>query len=115
VIRIVVPDFEEMISDFHKQTPVIQSNWEINANFPINTPTELFIARILYPDHKYLLNFEIIKSMLQSVGFVDIRKCKPGETKELNLATIFYLKEDQRIGDIIIEAIKPDNSVTSSR
>jgi predicted SAM-dependent methyltransferase len=110
LVRIVVPDFDEMIKDYLNQAPVKQDIWEIKPNFPIGTPTELFIARIMYPDHKYLLNFEILNSLLMKTGYVDIKKCKPGETSQQNLENIFLKKEINRVGDIIIEALNPSLS-----
>jgi predicted SAM-dependent methyltransferase len=110
-IRIVVPCFDSMIKDYQNQAPVNPEIWEIDPNFPIDTPTKLFIARILYHDHKYLLNFEILHDLLIDSGFSNVNKCYAGETRFDMLKSIFLNKEQTRIGgDLIVEAVnlKPD-------
>ena len=104
LIRIVVPCFDCMINDYKRNSPVEKDFWEIDRNLPINTPTDLFIARILYHDHRYLHNYDTLSRLLLSTGFSQITVCGPGQTMQNELSEIFYSKENERVGDVIIEA-----------
>ena len=104
-IRIVVPCFDCMINDYKNNVPVASNFWELDENLPITSPTELFIARVLYHDHRYLHNFDTLKRILKKTGFSKIRVCSPGETRLNYLQWVFSSKEAHRGGgDVIVEA-----------
>lgn len=104
IIRIVVPCFDCMINDYKIGSPVEKDYWEIDKNLPLNTPTDLFIARILYHDHRYLHNYDTLSRILSNTGFSQISVCGPGQTKQSELSEVFYSKENGRVGDVIVEA-----------
>jgi predicted SAM-dependent methyltransferase len=107
VLRIVVPDLDCMIRDYLSQASFDSRDYEVNLEFPMDTPTQLFISRVLYHDHKYLLNFEILSNLLREVGFQEFSQVGPGESAVAVLRNVFLEKELNRIGgDLIVEATK---------
>lgn len=106
-LRIVVPCFDAMISDYLSKEPVEKHLWEVTDEFPINDYVDLFVARVLYPDHFYLLNAHNLRSILHKSGFGQIQTCAPGESNLDNLSEIFKGKETTRPrGDLVMEAFK---------
>jgi predicted SAM-dependent methyltransferase len=106
IIRIVVPCFDCMISDYLSNKSVDGRPWEIDSNLPLDDHIDFFIARVMYHDHKYLHNFETLSKVLSKTGFSSISKCGPGETRQFSLQKIFLDKEINRYGDVIVEAVK---------
>lgn len=108
-LRVVVPCFDCMIQSYLQSQEVIVENWEVNPDLPIRNPSELFAARALYHDHKYLHNFETLSQALQDVGFQEIKACSAGQTdfNSIVIQQVFWSKESARTsGDLILEAKK---------
>lgn len=105
-IRMVVPDFDKMIRDYFNKAhdPNMQSPGNPNENY-----TDTFIGRVMYFDHKYLHNFNTLFRALEKAGFEEIRECKPGDSKVVEVKEELLKRElDAEKREIILEAIKID-------
>ena len=117
-IRIATPDLQFLINLCnHKKTPIekLEIKRIVDCYYSdINIYDYGFVINNFFYnwEHKFIFNFNILKEIISSNGFVNIVRCKVGESNDKNLQ--FIESHGDIIGDkhnelqtFVIEAIKP--------
>ena len=108
VVRMQVPNFESYINDYQNRSPYDLNKMEIGVAFPLEDYVDVFVSRMLYHDHYYLHNFITLEKALLKCGFSSPRECIPGDSV-IKFANQELTKAEQnRSGEIIVEAMKLD-------
>lgn len=117
-VRIATPDLAFLIDLYQKKKTPVQKRY-------IQWSSDLFLADIdAYHEtfvinnfvrawgHQFIYDFASLKLMLERVGFVDIRRFKPGKSNDLHLKNLeshwkSTTKEFNDLETLVVEARKP--------
>lgn len=117
-IRIATPDLAR-IARLHAEaaTPEHQQylSWSVRHNrLPTDLPAAPVVINSLFHDHghQFLFDEETLAALLRHAGFIEIRRCPPGESehKEFHSIEIHHLvigAEANHFETLILEARKP--------
>ncbi len=108
VLRLAVPDFEALVEVYlaHKDLDLIHG--PLYGRMPVETPSG---EKVFY--HKTCYDFEALKRLLESCGFVDVRRYEWRETvhkdhDDFSQAYIPHMdKEHGKLISLNVEARKP--------
>ena len=115
-VRMVVPNFDSAITDYHNKVFTPGDGVEMSRIMPHENHVDQFICKMLYHDHYYLHNYDTLFRILDNTGFSNIRECNPGDTIIEECKNELYKAEDGRLpSHIIMEAQKLDVKPSLSR
>jgi SAM-dependent methyltransferase len=92
IIRIAVPDLEQMIDAYHAG----QKEAALDGIFA-------YLDLGYFARHRYMYDYDMLRTQLLACGFADVRRCafQVGQVPDIAIL-------DNRPGSLVVEAAKPD-------
>jgi predicted SAM-dependent methyltransferase len=116
-IRIATPDLNFLVDLYAKNKTELQEKyieWAVKTHSNFNISTDTFVINNYFRawGHKFIYDFKTLKLTLIQLGFINIKRCKVGESDDKHFANLE--SHGREIGDefnrletIIVEATKP--------
>ena len=114
-IRIGTPDIDTVIRLRAPEKSELQLNyikWHVDTCFPeIGVYKDIFVINSAFSNfgHRFLYDFETLRGSLEEAGYINVVRCKPGESEDGNLCGVDCRAQDEMTSftNLIIEGTRP--------
>jgi glycosyltransferase involved in cell wall biosynthesis/predicted SAM-dependent methyltransferase/polysaccharide pyruvyl transferase WcaK-like protein len=118
IIRVATPDLEILIKLHTLKKNEIQQQyikWHVDSFLPGMTYNDCFVINNAFRGwgHQFIYDEETLRNSMEKVGFVEIKRYKPGESDDENFRGIEWRAKDevQKFTGLILEARRPNTSL----
>lgn len=117
IVRLSTPDLLFLIELYQQNKSPIQKkyiNWS-SKTFPneLNTISDTMVINnfVRAWGHQFIYDFKTIKKLLETIGFTNTKRFKPGKSDDLNLANLeshwkSITKDFNDLESLVVEAVK---------